>query len=100
MTESRRVETHIRKLGLFGWLFRIVFWAFNVFMALWAWLTSVGLSRLHQAVGTSPAAKAGYDVGVAIDIGALAFLWLAGAVILGLFVLLTRGRKTVVIRAA
>ncbi|HZZ22013.1 MAG TPA: hypothetical protein VFE60_05310 [Roseiarcus sp.] len=97
------VETHIRKRGLFGWFFLVVFWAFNALMALWAW---VAFSVIHgQYVGASgeftEARQAGTAIGGAIGGAAILFLWVAGrAVILGLLALLTKGRKTVVMRSA
>jgi hypothetical protein len=46
------------------------------------------------------AQQAGTAIGGAIGGAAILFMWVAGAVILGLLALLTRGRKTVVIRNA
>jgi hypothetical protein len=77
------VETHIRKRGLFGWIIVSLFWIFNAYMAV-CFLFDVAAPRTafgHTVVGA-----------------ALLFVWVAGAVILGLFALLTRG-PTVVVRS-
>jgi hypothetical protein len=97
---SQVVETHIRKRGFFGWVFLILFWAFNALMALWMWLAA-GMIGNQYVSATGPNREfhqAGTAIGGAIGGAMILFIWLAGAVILGLFVLVTRGRKTVVIR--
>jgi hypothetical protein len=57
-----------------------------------------GVSGNTEKMGqlTSEAEKAGFAAGTAIGVGALIFVWVAGAVILGLFVLFTRGQKVIV----
>lgn len=93
------VETHIRRRGVFGWIFLALFWAFNALMALWAWMA---LSAIHgqYVAAASSAYRAGTEAGGAIVGSVILFVWAAGAVILGLLALLTRGHKTVVIRSA
>lgn len=44
----------------------------------------------------SDAERAGGAVGATLGTGVLVFFWVAGAVILGLFALLTRGKTVVV----
>ena len=99
---SQVVETHIRKRGFFGWFFLLLFWTFNALMALWAWVAFSVIC--DQYVGASgqfgDARQAGTVIGGTIGGAVILFLWVAGAVILGLLALLTRGRKTVVIRGA
>jgi hypothetical protein len=99
---SEVVETQIRKRGFFGWLFLLLFWAFNALMALWAWTS---FSLIHERYVTasgqySEAQQVGTAIGGAIGGAVILFVWVAGAVILGLLALLTRGRKTVIIRTA
>ena len=96
MTESQVVETHIRKRGFFGWIFLVVFWAFNAFMAAWAWATVSLVSQID--VGHSEAARTGRAIGGIIDAGMIGSLWLIGAVILSLCVFFSRGKKTVFIK--
>ena len=91
MTKIIRRET--RKRGFFGWIFLILFILFNVLMALW--LFAYWSSLANMSAG-SDAEAAGRAIGGTIGSGMLVFLWAAGDVVLGLFVLLTRGRKTII----
>jgi hypothetical protein len=95
---SQVVETHIRKRGFFGWVFISLFRALNALMALWAWLA---LSATHDQYvrSSSPAFHAGTAIGGVMVSAVLLFLWVAGAVILGLLALLTLGQKTVIVRS-
>jgi hypothetical protein len=75
------------------WVFFLLFWAFNLFMAAWVityW------SFLNRPELTDDAARTGVLIGGTIGTGLIVFFWVAGAVILGLFALLTRGRKTII----
>jgi hypothetical protein len=89
------VRREIRKRGFFGWLFLLLFIVFNLLMAIWmlSFWADVG-ERVAQA--TSEAARGVGRLGAAAGTSFIAFLWVAGAVVLGLFALLTRGRVTVV----
>jgi hypothetical protein len=90
----RTVRREIRKRGFFGWIFLLLFWAFNLFMA--AWLFTYW-HQLSQVGDRSSAEHTGAMIGGTIGTGVIAFFWVAGAVILGLLAILTRGRKTIVI---
>ena len=46
----------------------------------------------------SAAGQAGAAIGTGLGIGTILFVWMFGAVITGLFALLTRGSKTIVRR--
>lgn len=87
------IRRETRKRGFFGWVFLLVFFAFNAFMAFW--LISYWGSVSDLSVG-SEAAKAGRAIGGTIGSGVIVFFWVAGAVILGIFTLLTRGKKTII----
>ena len=76
----------MRKRGFFGWIFLLVFLGFNALMV--AWLVS------YWNLGGSSPTQAGGVIGTTIGTGMLVFFWMAGAVILGLLALVTRGRKT------
>lgn len=93
MASVTRVER--QKRGVFGWLFLILFWGFNAFMAYGA---IAGLSANSDRIGqmTSEAEQAGAVIGTAIGASFLLMIWVAGAIILGLFVLFTRGKKVIV----
>ncbi len=83
-----------RKRGFFGWIFLVAFWLFNAFMAfaLFAGLSNV--SNMSSTL-TSDAERAGAAIGTTIGASMILGIWLAGAVILGLFVLFTRGTKII-----
>jgi hypothetical protein len=83
----------VRERGFFGLLFTWMFVIFNLLMALWlfSYWGTVG-QMISQA--SSDAARAGGAVGATIGSGVILFLWVAGANILGLFALLTRGKAT------
>jgi hypothetical protein len=92
MTQMTRIER--RKRGMFGWLFLILFWTFNLVMAVWviAAINVIG----SAPVLTEGAERAGAALGAVVGFGIILSTWLAGNAILGLFVLLTRGNKVVV----
>ncbi|HTO29626.1 MAG TPA: hypothetical protein VL202_00380 [Pararhizobium sp.] len=87
------VRRETRKRGFFGWIFLILFILFNLLM-VW-WLLAYW-SSLASTTSASDAEAAGKAIGGTIGSGMLIFLWAAGDVILGLFVLLTRGRKIII----
>jgi hypothetical protein len=80
--------------GFFGWVFLIVFLAFNLLMLAW-------MVRYWQFVGSVDFGKpgdpvqAGATIGAALATGVILFVWVCGAVITGLLALLTRGRPVV-----
>lgn len=92
---ARIVRTEVRKRGFLGKIIKFTFIAFNLLMALFLFVGVGGLSEGAQKL-QSDAEMAGYGIGAAIGIGGLIFLWVAGDIILGLFVLLTRGKKTII----
>lgn len=90
---ARKVYRETRHRGFFGWIFLGLFWLFNLLMIAWLlsyWAVVGGVDAVSEAE------KAGHAIGGALGTGMLIFVWVSGAVILGLFALLTRGRKTVV----
>ena len=87
------IRREVRKRGFFGWVFMILFVLFNLFMLAWLLIYWSDVASMPVA---SDAQRAGRNVGATVATGMLVFFWVAGAVILGLFALLTRGRKTIV----
>lgn len=86
------VQREVRKRGFFGHAFKWLFILFNIAMAVWMvsyWVTAGEMVSSAQ----SEAERAGGAVGATLATGMLLFFWLCGAVILGLFVMLTRGKK-------
>lgn len=92
MATTIRIEK--RKRGIFGKIFIILFWLFNALM-LFAIISGASGSGDAMNALSSDAERAGYAAGTAIGMGFLVMLWTAGAVILGLFVMLTRGSKVI-----
>ncbi|RCS21374.1 hypothetical protein DUT91_24595 [Phyllobacterium salinisoli] len=75
---AKIIRKEIRRRGFFCWVFLLLFLGFNIFMAY-------GLFAGVQQAATGPVASEAEAAGRAI-----------GAVILGLFALLFRGRKTLI----
>jgi hypothetical protein len=92
---AKVTRTERRKRGFFGRIFLSAFWLFNALMILW---TFAGMKASSDgiATATSEAAKAGAAVGSAIGMGIIMAIWAAGAVILGLMVILTPGKTIIV----
>lgn len=93
MGKTTRIEK--RQRGIFGWLFLIIFWGFNAIMAFGLF---AGLSEttIQGAQLTSEAEQAGHAIGTAIGVSMILSIWLFGALILGLFVWLTAGKKVII----
>ncbi|MBN9044652.1 MAG: hypothetical protein J0H18_03165 [Rhizobiales bacterium] len=91
MAKIIRKET--RKRGIIGWFFLLAFIAFNIFMAFGLF---AGINNASKVQAASDAERAGQAIGTVLGSGFLLFIWLAGVVILGFFVLLSRGRKIIV----
>jgi Ca2+/H+ antiporter len=87
------IRREIRKRGFFGWIFLILFWGFNALMLLWL---IAGIASVSQTHADSHAAEVGGAVGAFIGVTMIFIIWGAGAVVLGLFALLTRGSKTII----
>jgi hypothetical protein len=87
------VRTEVRKRGFFGWFFLILFWLFNGLM-VWSIISAGAAISENRPFGE--AERVGAAIGAGLGFGMILFVWLAGAVILGLFVILTRGRKTII----
>ncbi len=87
------VRREKRQRGFFGWVFLLMFIAFNLLMVLWIgsyW------STLAERVATSDAEQVGKAIGGTIGTGMLLTLWAIGDIILGIFVLLSRGQKIII----
>src|SRR5262249_11394036 len=82
---AKIVRRETRKRGFFGWIFLLLFLGFNALMVRW-------LVSYWSAISDGPS-SAGHAIGATIGTGMIFFFWTAGAVITGLFALLTRGRK-------
>jgi hypothetical protein len=74
--------------GIFGKLVKWAFILFNVLMLVWL-IAGMNAAANATQPGTE-AGKAGAAIGTAIGAGLIIALWVAGDIILGLFVLFTR----------
>jgi len=79
---AKLIRREVRRRGFFGWLFLIVFFAFNGLM-LW-WLVEYW-ALIHDKLTTGgEAMRGGAATGSAIGTGAILMVWALGAVITGL----------------
>lgn len=92
---ARIIRKETRKRGFFGKLFKGAFIGFNLLMAWWlvAYLMDV-IPKVEQSV--SQAEKMGGQAGTLIGTAMLCIFWIAGALILGLFTMMTKGQLTVI----
>lgn len=79
----------IPKRGLFGKIFKWSFILWNVLMLVWLIAGVNAASKLKVA---GEAQRAGRDLGTALGAGLIITIWVAGSVIIGLFVLFTKPR--------
>lgn len=93
------VTTETWKRGPFGWIVAILFWSWNLLTA-WGLFSGLAKTADHYSTIGTDAERAGAAVGTALGAGAILFLWVAGAVILGLMMLFTRGKRILVTREA
>jgi hypothetical protein len=78
--------------SFFGKLIKWTFIGFNLLMLLWM-VVGVGGASKQVAEAGSDAAQTGAAIGTGLGAMMIIFIWVAGDVILGIFVLLTRAKK-------
>jgi hypothetical protein len=88
----RVIRREVRQRGFFGWVFLIIFLAFNALM-LW-WLVAYWSQIGPLVTAGTEAEKAGGAIGATIGTGLILAIWAVGAVITGLLAILTRGRRS------
>ena len=93
------VRREVSDRTVMGKIVKWLFIGFNVLMLVFMMVTcsSTGDAINSAAAGSEypDAATAGATIGAGIAVGSLIFVWLAGSVILGLFVLFTRRKKII-----
>lgn len=77
---------------MFGKIVKWSFIGFNVLMLLWL-VTGVGGAAENIDNAGSEAERAGAAIGTGLGAMVIIFIWLVGAVILGLMTMLTRAKK-------
>lgn len=90
---AKVIRRETRKRGFFGWVFLLLFLAFNAFMAFWLFSYWGDLSSTTAA---SDAERAGKAIGGTVGSGLILMIWVAGSVITGMLALLTRGQRVIV----
>lgn len=88
------IQVEKRKRGIFGWIVAILFWGFNALMVAWVASYWGSLGGLHGQ-SEDQFEQAGAVIGGTIGTGMLFAFWFFGAVILGLMMFFTRGKKVV-----
>jgi hypothetical protein len=86
----RVIEREMQSRGFFGWVFLVIFLAFNAFMVVFL-ITSWKL--LAEMPATNTEWERGAPIGSILGTGTILFFWVSGAVTTGLLVLLTGGRQ-------
>ena len=78
-----------RKTGFWGKTFKVLFWCWNILMAVWlfAWLVQIG----SEVPAATEAGRLGQGAGKTIAFGMLLSFWGFGCIILGGLMLATRG---------
>ena len=92
---ERTVRTEKNVRGPFGQFCKWVFIAFNGIMLFWMISTFANVGSAASGA-TSDAARVGVGIGATIGFGLILTLWAFGDIILGMFVLFTRGKRVVV----
>ncbi len=80
------------KRSVFGKIIKYMFIGFNILMAIWL---IGGMASASESISqtTNDAEQAGAVIGTGLGAMMIIFLWLAGAVILGIMTLLTRPKR-------
>jgi hypothetical protein len=93
------VRREVSDRTVFGKIIKWVFIIFNVLMLALLLLScktnSDAISNASSQAEYADAAAAGATIGAGLVTGTLIFVWVAGAIILGLFVLFTRRKKII-----
>lgn len=90
MNRIVRIERHRR--GFFGWIFRLLFLSFNILMLLVISHSFYTAWRLSEDLANRDDIR----VGATGAIGALLFIWIVGALFLGVLSYVTRGNKVII----
>lgn len=91
---AKTVQIEKRKRGIVGWFFLLLFIGFNILM-LASLIAGIGGSAEAVSGMNTDAERAGAGLGMVLGFGMILSLWVMGDIILGLFVLLTRGKKII-----
>lgn len=80
------------KRSFMGKLIKFIFIAFNILMLVWIIVgVSGNASEIDKIQDENE--KAGAEIGTGLGVMALIFIWVAGDIILGMFVYFTRAKR-------
>lgn len=98
MTTTETLQIEKRQRGPFGWIVAIVFWGFNTIMIYYIFsVFDVGADYYSNA--SDGADQAGFALGTGFAIYILGSIWFTGTIILGIMMVLTRGKKIISTKA-
>ncbi|MBX9682397.1 MAG: hypothetical protein K2X41_01280 [Hyphomicrobium sp.] len=89
----RMVEQRTR--GFFGWIFLLLFWAFNILM-VYGIFAGAGENAKQAAKLSDESMRDAYNAGTGLGIMVMLFVWAAGAVVFGLLAHFTRGKRELI----
>lgn len=92
MGKTVRIERHRR--GFFGWIFRVLFLVFNVFMLLVILRTLYAAWSISESALGDDTTGARTGAAAAVILGILA-IWVVGGLFLGVLSYVTRGNKVI-----
>lgn len=92
---AKVIRKEIRQRSAMGKLIKWLFIGFNILMLIWLIAGFGATGEVMDQAGSS-AEQAGAAVGATIGMGLILAVWAIGDIILGIFVLLTRGTKTII----
>lgn len=94
-----QITVEKRQRGFFGKIVSIVFWGWQVVMAFWFVSYLVDISQQYGQI-PSDAGRIGTTIGGTIGVSIILWVWLFGAIILGLMMFFTRGEKITITRVS
>lgn len=95
MSQPTVIRREVRVRSTFGQIVKWIFIGFNILMLVWMVSGMMAVGNVVSGA-TSGAAQAGAAIGGALGFGMILSIWAFGDIILGLFVLLTRGEKIII----
>ncbi len=92
---AKVIRKEVRQRSGFGKIVKWLFIGFNILMLVWLIAGFVATGDVMDQAA-SDAEQAGAAIGATIGMGLILAVWAIGDIILGIFVLLTRGTKTII----
>ena len=89
------IRREVRKRGVFGKLLKFLFIAFNLLMLVWLVSYWVQVGSVFNTVN-SDVGRTGVSIGATLGTSFIIFFWAAGAIILGLLTMFSRGSKILI----